>query len=558
MFKKTLVAASIAAITTTSAFAGTIVAGVTESGDRTSTIDGTTLCSAAATALGVDLDLGGFTLDPTALASGIPTKTGSNGVYDITPDTVVLTSATACTVTLNKDIILTASDVASSLEGAQANGTKAAAVIIAGVGGYNAEDTMTYTLSGGSINETETAGATFEPRNSSGAVQTGSGDFALLGIEGSNVLFQGATDADPFTAFQIYDLKGVDVTPDAGVTNISLSGIARSGTGTLFDSSTAEVVTTFKSQFAVELDFGFDGIVDVTNERYTFETSADDSFGAAQTTTTDTAVITVSTETVVGNLPVDEVNFTLSGKFGFLANYIQGTSTTAAAISGDLASVITYTGDSGAMLKAGTMALNTTMDEVTFTATIANVVMGINEIDEEHTITIDLGSTPENTLAPTPFSVSIEAVDTTTDGTAGIATDVAAGEWTLNGSVVTIPYMPFDDNTAMILRHTNTGVQEGEITVRYMLEGVSDDWEEAELSEEVVSSKGLQNINAAVLNAIKDASGVDAGKVAIEITTNVPAGDVTVFAGFKVRDEQDRGIVGTFGALGSADRKSVV
>jgi hypothetical protein len=561
MFKKTLVAASIAAITSTSALAGTIVAGVTESGDRTTTIDGTTLCSAAATSLGVTLDLGGFTLDPTALVSAAPTQTASNGLYAATPDTVVLQSATTCVVTFNKDIILTASDVASSLEGAQANGTKAAAVIIAGVGGYNAEDTMTYTLTGGDINETATASATFIPRTSSGLTGV-STDFFLLGVEGDNVLFQGKSTAGPYSAFQIYDLKDVDITPDDGVTSISLSGIARSGTGTLFDSSVDADITKFKSQFDVSVDFGFDGIVDVTNKRWTFEVNSDDntdgytgtgsSAGGADTSTTDTAVVSVSTETSVGNLPVDEINFTLSGDFKFLSEYIATASTTAAAISSDLAGVISYAGSDGAAFKTGTMALNSEMNEVTFTATVTNVVGGINQIDEDHEIKIDLGATPENTLLTTPFTVSVEAVDTTTTKTSTVATGADIGKWTLNGSVVTIPYMPFDDNTAVILRHTNTGSQTGDITIRYMIEGVDSDWQE--LSAAVAtSSKGLMNIRD---NVFKDGiiaeSGVTSGKVTVEITTNAPSDDITVFAGFKVKDENDRGIVGTFGALGSA------
>ena len=145
------------------------------------------------------------------------------------------------------------------------------------------------------------------------------------------------------------------------------------------------------------------------------------------------------------------------------------------------------------------------------------------------------------------------------DAATGLVCMHDAGEWVLNGSVLTVPYMPFGDNTQIILRHTNTGDQDGNITIRYMIEaqtGRAADaaWVSIPTALATPSTGGVLNIAGEVLAAIKAHAGVTKGKVAIEITTEAPEGDITVYAAYKVVTEQDRGFVGTFGEHGSSDQ----
>ncbi|MFC0117845.1 hypothetical protein ACFFK7_07915 [Pseudoalteromonas xiamenensis] len=144
-------------------------------------------------------------------------------------------------------------------------------------------------------------------------------------------------------------------------------------------------------------------------------------------------------------------------------------------------------------------------------------------------------------LAPTTFSGKVEAKYTGSSKSATLTADVAFGGWTLNGSQVEVPYMPFGDNTAVVLRLTNTSTKTGDLTVRYMLEGAVSEWK----SVGVVASikPGVTDIGALVMDAIKADAKVTKGKVAIELTTNVPGANVEITALFRDIKEQDRAVV---------------
>jgi hypothetical protein len=116
--------------------------------------------------------------------------------------------------------------------------------------------------------------------------------------------------------------------------------------------------------------------------------------------------------------------------------------------------------------------------------------------------------------------------------------------------------MAFGPNTKPIIRHTSTGNQVGDITVKYLLEDTvtdnANEWISVGTAYTDVS-RGVLNITEEVMKLIQDDIGAEKGKVAIEITTNVPAADVTVFAGYNVKNSaDDRAVVGTFGELGAA------
>ncbi|QTH72588.1 hypothetical protein [Pseudoalteromonas xiamenensis] len=197
-----------------------------------------------------------------------------------------------------------------------------------------------------------------------------------------------------------------------------------------------------------------------------------------------------------------------------------------------------------------TDATNTTFtyDKTKKTSVIATKTAGNTAFSRDYGLDIDLTSngtavTNGIVLAPTTFSGKVEAKYTGSSKSETLTADVALGAWTLNGSVVKVPYMPFGDNTAVVLRLTNTSSKTGDLTVRYMLEDGVSEWK----SVGVVASikPGLTNISDLVMNAIKADAKVTKGKVAIELTTNVPSSDVTITALFRDIKEQDRAVVGT-------------
>jgi hypothetical protein len=161
-------------------------------------------------------------------------------------------------------------------------------------------------------------------------------------------------------------------------------------------------------------------------------------------------------------------------------------------------------------------------------------------------VTVTVDSKNATVLAPAAFTgnvVSKYRLKSDTAKTASYSSDVAFGSWTLNGSVVQVPYLPFGDNTVAMLRLTNTSTKTGDLSVRYLLEGSVNEWK----SLGVVGSigPGVTNISNLVMDAIKADADVTKGKVAIELTTNVPTDNVDVTAIFKVISDADRGVVAT-------------
>jgi hypothetical protein len=563
MFKKSLLALSVAGVTAFSANAGILTASITETAALKTASDAAATCSAAATILGVTVtNTGTNTFTDTAAADtvGAATNSGTAGVYDTAANTVVWTANDVCAVTIGSDELVAASNITNSLEGAQANGVTVAANLIAGVGGYTAEDTIRISVAGGLVDEDASASATLTSLN--GTPST----FTLLGVVGNDILF--TVDTGQQTSREVLALAGLVVTPNANVTELSLTAETQNTANVIYDQSPSEKVTELEAQYSSSLEVAFDGIIDVATSRLTIsdEGTADalnKKFGAApasadEALNEDTIIVKTTLETTQGNLVPDSATITINGNFAWMAQLDaddDGLESTelAGAISYQAHTDATLAADGDDVVATNGISINSDLDELTVTL---DTTGGGATLDAYHEFALVVpGATGTESLAEQMFTGGIVITDDSAASGAGysatvVAADTALGEWELNGSVVTIPYMPFDDNTAVIMRHTNTGVQSGDITVRYMLEGTSTNW-----SDSIVvgsSSRGVQNIRDAVINAIKTDAGVDAGKVAIEITTNVPAEDVTVYAGFRVKDENDRGFVGTFGQHGSA------
>lgn len=188
----------------------------------------------------------------------------------------------------------------------------------------------------------------------------------------------------------------------------------------------------------------------------------------------------------------------------------------------------------------GSSVLTLAKDGVITLATANNTSLAATGLD----FTVNTGNT--TVLKPTDFSATVAskyqlASDNSLKAT--YTTDVAFGSWSLNGSVVEVPYLPFGDNTAVVLRLTNTSAKTGDLTVRYLLEDSVNEWK----SVGVVGSigPGVTNISDIVMDAIKADADVTKGKVAIELTTNVPSDNVDITAIFKVISDADRGVVAT-------------
>ncbi|WDE13273.1 hypothetical protein [Thalassomonas haliotis] len=560
MFKKTLLALTVASLSC-AANAGTIYPAVT---DSVITAADFTVTPAAAEALGADGALAGgddncdvaatdlsVTLGNTGNGEG-----GNNDAVSNANQTGIFDSATSVTMdgagtcdAIQADVITTA-PISSSIEAAQNTLVPVTASLVAGIGGYDVGDTLTFNLTGATIDTANSPAPTLTS-NEAGIV------INVLDITTTTVRFTVDATSNKVSGLGILNLGGVnlDATGLSTSTEVSLSSFATNTSGTQFDVTAAAVVADLVPQYSTEVTTAMDGVIDVSLDRQSLEdVGATDTAGTGEAVDNDTLVLTTTLDATGTTVTPSTITFTFGGDFTWLETVANTSDDSVAATD---AEVLLYldTTQTAAFLTGGTddamtaASLNEDMDELTITASA-----GSNVVDGTHTFIFEVPGQADTSpvLVESDYTVNMTVNDATASPNTITmnAGTVDAGAWTLNGSVVTIPYMPFDDNTAVILRHTNTGVQTGDVSVRYMLEGVSSDW----VSVGVVtsSSRGVQNIRDAVMNAITADAGVDSGKVAIEITTNVPSADVTVYAAYKVRDEQDRGFVGTFGQHGSA------
>ncbi len=301
--------------------------------------------------------------------------------------------------------------------------------------------------------------------------------------------------------------------------------------------SSADMITAQK-QFSVDrsADTDFDAVIDVETQRLKFE-SGD---------VVDVATITLVDDAAATDFDATAATFdvAVSGSFSHLD--------TDADTAGIQVAAGTFTVSSGAIAAA-----DITADTVTIKGAAAGTL----------TFTIDAdGAVDDATAAaviPTVDYTATVTVDYTDAGTDGAGTGAAAGEttvvsgadigeWTLNGSVVEVPYMPMGPNTQPFLRHTNDGSQTGDITLRYMVEGEHTSYQNGGT---LVSqaTPGVRNLLTEIEAALL-ADGYDrtaAGfKVALEITTNVPADDVKVTTGAKFINQEntDRLSIGIIGS----------
>jgi hypothetical protein len=384
----------------------------------------------------------------------------------------------------------------------------------------------------------------------------------LIGVLGNDILFTVKTEAPTAKIpFEIVTINGLNVTPDDGVSEISLSANTQNTANVIYDTSAEAKVSELKTQYSSALVSGYDGIIDVSKERLSLAVNTNDSFDG-EVIDKDTAVLMVAVETSQGNLVADSADLVIKGNFSWMADYngdSTGSTVDDAITSDDLLLGLEYASfDDDALTTGGddavtNVAINAEYNELTITLDPDST-----DLDAYHTVGFVVKGDTDGTtsLNVTDFEAGLVVKDADDNEAEVLAADTKIGEWTLNGSVVTIPYMPFGPNTKAILRHTSTSSQVGDITVRYILEDLDpangDNWVSVGEVETDVAN-GVLNITSQVMDAIIADAGVEKGKVAIEITTNVPAADVTVYAAYNVKNSaDDRGFVGTFGENGSA------
>jgi hypothetical protein len=136
------------------------------------------------------------------------------------------------------------------------------------------------------------------------------------------------------------------------------------------------------------------------------------------------------------------------------------------------------------------------------------------------------------------------------DQVLNVATGTAAGEWTLNGSNVNVPYMVFGTLNGLaygqIINVANTSSVEGDIVVDVW----KDDGSVLLSNIKVATSKA--NSTTSIAGAIRTAlagAGFTDGKVSLRIVTNAPDNAVSVYSAYVDSVTRERAIVNNDSAV---------
>lgn len=129
-----------------------------------------------------------------------------------------------------------------------------------------------------------------------------------------------------------------------------------------------------------------------------------------------------------------------------------------------------------------------------------------------------------------PQSTTFGANATTASST--IASGLAAGEWTINGAQIYIPYMPYGDGIDQIIYLANKGTVSGDISMQYVSAETGSTLS-APVKIGTMKAMSTQNILGLIRDALP-AAAKTGGRLAIIITVNAPTGDVDVLASYRI------------------------
>ncbi|MGI2156714.1 hypothetical protein [Shewanella baltica] len=286
---------------------------------------------------------------------------------------------------------------------------------------------------------------------------------------------------------------------------------AVTGNNQALDTGTKNVTDLFavKSQFKANVDDAgkaFNAVINVNEQRVQFV-----AVGSNPADVVDVLdlKLTDSNSAWLNAATVNTVSYTVYGNFAFLDSDPE------------------------------TEGVQTLDDVVTFSGSPSKVTVNADSIVAEYAtaqlttkLTLDLAGSASSdpvskVVIPTQdFTATVSAKYTANSiaTTKDINTKFNAGEWTLNGALVHVPFMPFRDGYAPIVNVSNTSTQDGDIEV--VVYAADNAWvaPKSYMLSVPAKAQAQTNITAALRNA-----GIK-GDVAFDIIVNAPKDDIEVSA----------------------------
>jgi hypothetical protein len=258
-------------------------------------------------------------------------------------------------------------------------------------------------------------------------------------------------------------------------------------------------------------------LINVADDRQTFVNDVN-----SDSTTTDT--LTFDMNTVGAGADINDVTVTVAGDFTNILSVV-GTTTGGNAPA-------TYT-------------INTAKTAATFTystataATVDDAELTGN--DTALVFTLVTATANVTAMDVSEFTVSVDVDYDDAEGTQGDfspLTAAAAGGFELNGSSVTLEYVPFGPNTALILQATSTFDEDASVSVSYLnpTTGLMVELEDIATA----TANSVSRLGPTIAAAIIADSGLESGKTRMTVTINAPDAELSLFTGFKDTSDKDR------------------
>jgi len=383
-------------------------------------------------------------------------------------------------------------------------------------------------------------------------------DVLVVTFTGATIITTGANASVPvLPGYDFFDIQGsntirfrvqtggVPVATTAQLSGVNLN-VAGSAAGATISVATkvlslnpvigeydagSRVLFSVKNQISPAVTPVLDAVISTQASRKTFVGGGADALTVTLTDNTGYAFALPTDATV--NAKATHV---LAGDFSFLRDADKtafGGNANGTLSSAEIGAYVAKTGVANGTADTFAFALSADNSKLTITQT------AVQGLDGDITLTITppaQGKTAAVAATATALQAgafSLSASLATDDTNFDIATGASAGAWTLDGSVVKVPYLVLQDGRfGTVVTVSNSGNRTGEI----LLDIVGEDGVAIKTGLNAGSSTpgSIKNVSGAIRQAMIDA-GADLTKVnkfSVTITTNVPEDDVIVYSAY--------------------------
>jgi len=396
-------------------------------------------------------------------------------------------------------------------------------------------DQLMFSISGATFGTTTAQDQAFSCENAAGGAST---VFSLVGSEttgGTSYLVYEAAAPVGGTSNLSCNIDSVVVLASSlsSAGNVSLSVQTRKVSGSILYTDTATVASV-RDAYTISSNSVFDSIIDVQDNRLSFtadDGAADagmgsnaDYFALSLNRDTGFTMVTAATGSMV-------ITLNAGSNFNFL---IDPAGSTCEANEG--AGQATATG--GGI--GSTIAINTTCNVMS--VTVNTIAAGVYAVSMGRDVApTSVNSTPFAEQSYTASAVATLSANRSTTVTRSAA---SAGSWTINGTTVTIPYVPRNANIDLVINISNLSTQSGLITyTAYAPDGTSCT---GTFVDPVVANGNRSiggELRAALLggNAACNTGGwVGATRASVVLTIPTPATSTEVNSTFSLTDGKSR------------------